>query len=178
MALNANLPGRPSGALVHVGTLDSFERSARERDCFERGRAQGETQALSGAASALSAAAERFDTARAQALDAVAASAVELALEIARELLRVEIARGAYDIEAIVRDTLRAAEVEGACVVHLHPDDAGALERAHLRTGTELRADPDVRRGDVRVATPQGLLVRAMDACLREIGEELRGDLA
>ena len=69
--------------------------------------------------------------------DALASDAVELGVEIARQLLKIEIAAENYDLEGIVRATLAASDIKrGHCVVHIHPDDAARL---HL--------DPDNRPG-------------------------------
>jgi flagellar biosynthesis/type III secretory pathway protein FliH len=114
----------------------------------------------------------------AEAVEKLAYTSVELALEITRCLLRAEIPAGRYDLEAIVRESLSLSGAErGRCVVHLNPVDAEAIADVPLRSGTELEPDPNVPRGSVHVTTPQGLLVRDLEEAVKSIGERILGDL-
>lgn len=170
------LDAAPSAArLVAGGLEDALEAhcAARER----RAHAAGMLAARAGAVGALEAAAARLDRAREAALEGVVHQTVDLALEIARTLLRCELPAGRYDLEGMVREALSFSGVErGRCVVHLHPDDAARLADTTFRAGTELEADPGVPRGSVHVTTPQGLLVRDLDEALRAIGERLHAE--
>ncbi|MFT5048653.1 MAG: flagellar biosynthesis/type III secretory pathway protein FliH [Chlamydiales bacterium] len=121
-------------------------------------------------------------TERAEAIDAVHQKieadlpefAIQLAVGIAREILRTELGAGNYDVEAIVRNALAvAATGRSACVIHLHPDDLESCDPSRFRSNTRFEADPDIARGDVHVTTPQGLLVRDVDAALTRVREEL-----
>ena len=130
------------------------------------------------AARALEAAAEALDAAREQAVAALSGDAVSLAVEIARQILKVEITASNYDLEQIVRATLAASGVKrGHCVVHVHPEDAAMLDGVVFREETVLQPDTDVARGTVHVETPRGLLVREPAAALEEIREQLLEDL-
>lgn len=172
-SVSVTLDAAPSAARLVEGGLDEAicnYIAVRER----RAHAAGMVAARAGAVGALEAAAVRLDRAREGALDGVVHQTVDLALEIARTLLRCELPEGRYDLEAMVREALSFSGVErGRCVVHLHPEDARRLEGTTFRSGTELEADPGVSRGSVHVTTPQGLLVRDLDEALRAIGERL-----
>lgn len=145
---------------------------ARARAAGERAGREGAGELLDQAVAHLAALAEEFQA-------ALARTAAELALEIARTLLRTEIARGSYDLERIVRETLGEASVgRSACVVHLHPADHARLANVRFRSGTRLEPDEGVSRGDVHVETPLGVLVRDLDGVLEAIGKRLREDLA
>lgn len=110
---------------------------------------------------------------------ALARTASELALEIARTLLRSELKRGAHDIERIVRDTLQAAAVgRTPCVVHLNPADHARLVQARFRSGTRLEPDEGVSPGDVHVETALGLFVRDIDLALGSIQQQLGEEFA
>lgn len=176
------LHASPSAARVVEGdvaqALDSFV--AREREnAFAQGAAEGERRAREKAAGALMSACERLDRAREDALGQVTRDTLALTLEIARRLLRSEIAAGHYDMERILREALSFSGVgRAACVVHLNPTDAAALANVQFRAGTVIEADASVARGDAHVTTPQGLLVREVDEALRAIGEHLREELA
>lgn len=154
---------------AHVATREARARAA--------GRAEGLAAARAGAVGALDAAAARLDRAREAGLDDVVHQSVDLALEIARTLLRCELPAGRYDLEGMVREALSFTGVErGRCVVHLHPEDATRLAGVTFRAGTEIEADAGVARGSVHVTTPQGLLVRDLDEALRAIGERLHAE--
>lgn len=154
-----------------------LERESLER-VREQGREDGRREAEETAARALEAAVARIEAERDQALGALAGQAVDLAIAVARTLVRCEIDAGRADVERIVRETLAASGVgRGACVVHLHPADAARLERVSFRAGTVIESDHEVARGDVHVTTPWGVLVRDVDASLDAIAERIRGEI-
>lgn len=162
--------GDLGGALQRL--LDEERRKA-----FASGREAGAREMLAGAAGVLNQATERLDEARTEALAALGSDAIELAMEIARQILRHEIPEGSYDLERIVRDTLALSGTgRGIVTVHLHPADAASLAEVRFRTGTTIEADEGVTRGSVHIATPHGLLVRDIDEVLGSIGEALRGE--
>ena len=176
-----------TGALpvaVRVSALSFTDLSQRLQDDWTRevrtaARAEGHQEAVRGACALLEEAAEQLDRARERAEDALASDAVHLGVEIARQLLKIEIAAENYDLESIVRSTLAASEIKrGHCIVNLHPDDAQSLSGVPFRGETELVANVDVPRGTVHVETPRGLLVRDSEAALDEICEQLLEDLA
>ncbi len=167
------LTAEPMQVRVFEGNLDlATERwlSAVEAQAFERGERQGREQALAQAAGALEQAAVQLGAAQELACASLAKTAVELAVGVTRILLRREVSSGAYEMERIVRESLALSGVgRGACVVHVHPDDARTLSSVPLRAGTAIEADPHVSRGCVQVSTPHGLLVRDHDAALSSI---------
>ena len=145
---------------------------------IESARAAGERAGRAAAAATLDAAVLRLNALEEELRGSLARTAAELALEIARTLLRTELARGNYDLERLVRETLAEASVgRSACVVHLHPADHARLADVRFRTGTRLEPDEGVARGDVHVETSLGLLVRDVDGALDAIGKRLREDL-
>lgn len=178
---SARLDRAPGGARVAAGGRE--EALARlvaraEARALERGRREGEARALEGAAAALEGAAARLDEAREAAREGLAHTAIDLALDIVRALLRVELPAGRYDLEGMVREALAFSGVDrGRCTVHLNPADHAALDGARFRTGTVLEADSSVGRGSVHVTTPQGVLVRDVDEALRSISERLHGEV-
>ena len=176
--LRATLNARPSGARVVVGTLEGSLTRSVQRRC-DAARAEGESRARDFAAKALDEACARLDAAREVAATKLARSAVELAVEIARVLVRRDIDTGRHDIQAMVRESLAASGVgRGTCVVHLHPLDAETLSEIGFRSGTTIEADEAVARGDVHVSTPHGLLVREVPEALRAIHDRLLAESA
>ncbi len=171
------IPRQPESALLASGDLqDSLERFVARREQVAAERATAELQLSIGAA--VDTALGRLDASREEALAHLNHTAVELAVEIARQLLRAELPAGHYDLEGIVREALSFTNTgRGYCIVHLNPTDAAALADVPFRSGTEIESDPSVPRGSVHVTTPQGLLVRDLDEALLSIGERLLGDL-
>lgn len=154
---------------LHAARLDEAVSAAR-REAFE--------EAARTAARALESAMARIDEARERAVEALSTDAVQLGVEIARQLLKVEIQASNYNLEQIVRATLAGSGVKrGHCVIHVHPDDAALLSDVVFRDETELHANIDIERGSVHVETPRGLLVREPHAALEEIREQLLEDL-
>lgn len=145
---------------------------------MDAARQEAREEAARTAVEALNQATDRLDASRERAEEALSADAVTLAVEIARQILKVQIAAGDYGLEQIVRSTLSASEIKrGRCVVHLHPADAEMLQDVVFRGETEIVSTGDIPRGSVQLETPRGLLVRDPNAALEEIREQLLEDL-
>ncbi len=171
------LSERPASVRIARGDALSMLAEATRAQVAEaraQGVAEGEARAIAGAARALEAAVESFARAAAEREQALARDTIELALVVARRILRREVDAGNYDLERIVRETLAASGAgRGACVVHLHPDDLVALRGVPFRAGTDLQADHEVARGEVHVTTARGTIVRDIDAALASIATRL-----
>lgn len=157
-------------------TLDAVIQSQRQ-STFESGVNAGIKQATAGSVARLDEAVELVNAQHAEALGQLNQVAVELALSIARSILKKEQLLGNYDMERIVRDALHESGVgRNPCTVHLNPIDYDNLKELQWRTGTHLKADEGVAQGDVQVETGIGLLVRdarsAMDTIRRNLLEE------
>jgi flagellar biosynthesis/type III secretory pathway protein FliH len=168
------LGAAPAGARVAAHGADAVQA-----ELLARARAEGERAGRAAAGEWLDQAAERVAAQEAEARAALARTASELALEIARTLLRREVGRGQYELETMVRETLaEAATGRSPCVVHLNPVDHARLADVRFRSGTRLESDEGVARGDVHVETSLGLLVRDLDGALDSIAKRLREELA
>ena len=168
------LDAAPAGA-----ELLAHGSSAVREALLARARAEGERRGRAAAAALLDEAVTRLAAFEDDARAALARAAAELALEIARTLLRKELPKEDYDLERIVRETRGEAAVGRApCVVHLNPADHARLAEVRFRSGTRLEPDPGVARGDVHVETALGLLVRDLDGALEAIGKRLQEELA
>ena len=179
--MNLTFDSAPTGATVVPG--DSQEGLTRIVEQLlvaehQRGKEQGHAEANATAALALESAGERFDQLTKDARGQVSETAVTLALEIARRLLRVEVEAGRYDLEKVVREALEESGTgRRNCTVHLNPKDAERLSEVAFRNGTELEADISVPIGNVHITTPDGLLVRDLDRAIEAIGERIFGEL-
>jgi flagellar biosynthesis/type III secretory pathway protein FliH len=165
-------------APVRAARLLAGDTASTRTALLERARAEGELRGRAEAAALFERAAERLGDLEESLHASLARTAAELALEIARSLVRRELAQGQYDLERIVRETLAESGVgRGACVVHLHPADCARLEGVKFRAGTRLEPDPGVARGDVHLETALGLLVRDVDHALEAIAKRLHEEL-
>ncbi len=156
---------------------EGIDDSRRDELAHASGFREGYLRAATEAAGALEQAAERLDAAGEEAAQKLAETAIELAFEISKSILGMEVDAGRYDIEKIVRESLSWSGVgRGQCTVHLHPEDFARLQGVPFRAGTEIEADTEVARGEVHVTTPRGLLVRELDEVLEAVHESLTGD--
>lgn len=164
-----SLPRPPRDFKLFDGTPDEWHDHQREL-----ARAEGYAAAVQDAALRLDAATAQLEIDRAQAIQELPAFALRFAQEVARHLLRTTIQAGEHDIEGMIRDALaRSGAGRGACEVHVHPDDLAQLDGVVFRNGTEVLGDPTLPAGTVHVSTPQGLLVRDIDSCVRAAAEEI-----
>lgn len=149
--------------------------ASAEASAYEAGR----TEALAAVGPQVDAVVERLEAFRHEATEEVARDTVELAVEIARQLVQCQVHAGDYDLERMVRGALDAADVgRGTCTVHVAPADHERLNEVPFREGTRVVADPEMRPGDLHVATPRGLLVRELEPTLDAIREQLLEELA
>jgi hypothetical protein len=163
------VPQAPSKARLFQGSVDDWHAEQREI-----ARAEGYAAAIQDAALQLDAATAQLDKDRKQALQELPAFALRFAQEVARHLIRTTIQAKGHDMEGMVRDALARSGVgRGACVVHVCPDDFVKLQGITLRRGTEIQSDSALPAGTVHVATPQGLLVRDIDTCVRAAAEQI-----
>ncbi len=154
--------GRPSPMSARAATPE------RESSAFERGRRQGYAEAMQIAQQARAADIERLDrllaalNAQFEELTAGAADAVlDLALEIARQLVRREIGGRRDAALPVVREALAAiADHHNHPRVHLAPQDfelvRSALGADGLYRGCHFVSDAGVEQGGCRVESESG----------------------
>lgn len=107
---------------------------------------------------------------------------VELALAIARRILRRELHVDAEAVLGLAKAALEKASLREVTEVRLHPDLAAPV-RAHLaRIGApqsiEVRQDPSLEPGAVLVETVRGTIDASLETQLDEIGRGLADTLA
>jgi flagellar assembly protein FliH len=178
-----------SAAVVDQHRIDEIEQQA-----FARGYEQGEHAGAGAAAAAAkeSAAAnvqgilrrltgtiEQLSAARQDLIRRTERQLVELALTIARQVVRREVSIDRSLLVAMARAALdRLAESKGASI-RLHPDDY-----AELNAGAEsiagpsvtIVADPAVERGGCLVECDAGWMSVGLDSQFNEITRALLGD--
>ncbi len=164
----ANWELRSLGEASQVSRNPTGLWSERERRAFERGREQGALEAHRAAQQARAGHLERIGNVIANlqaALDELASrgadALLDLSLEVARQVLRRELALRRDVALPAVREAI-ALIVDHAAHprVHLNPQDhalvCGELEADSSHRGCRFVADASVPPGGCRIETPQG----------------------
>lgn len=153
---------------------------ARVRDEMERLVAELEARTAAAADALLRAAAEAR-AARADLLRGAAAEAVELALAVARRVVRHEIATDPEAVLPLVRELLQRVAAGNEVVLRLSPRDHAtvAARLAELPEGSGLgeirvRVDGAISPGGCIVETPAGSFDGTVETQLERIEEALR----
>lgn len=173
-----------------VGELEEVERRAYE-EAFAKGRAEGMAAAereMRPQQQQLQARIERFDAIMGtlaqplRQLDSeVEDQLVQLALTVARHLVRRELRIEPAQVIAIIRETVALLPASARDVrVHLHPEDA-AVVREKLATPTGERAwtiaeDPVMSRGGCRVTTETAHIDARLETRIAAVISALLGD--
>jgi flagellar assembly protein FliH len=158
-----------------------------ERDAFAKGYAQGERAGFEAGAQRAEAMLRRL----AQTLDELAGlrgtiirqterQMIQLALAIAKRILRREAAIDAELMLALARVALDRLETRMPATVRLHPDDAALAARSGDALGSHIKvvADPSMTRGGCLVESEFGAIDAGVDAQLQEVSRALLGDEA
>ena len=109
------------------------------------------------------------------------ASAVHVAAEIAKRLIRRELTRHPEITLTLIREALELAAGSSKLRIHLNPADQKEIgQRAEMLinelstlTTAELLADPQITPGGCRVETRFGIIDQQFEAQLKRIEEEL-----
>ncbi len=115
-----------------------------------------------------------------QAVASYPAEIAQLAVEIARRVLRHNVGKGDYEIQAIVEEALQEAPTQQNIVIHLNPDDLAPcqeLQRQNPQSpfaGLELTTDRTIGRGECLVETPKGIVKSFIEERLERISEALQ----
>ncbi len=180
--------GSPGGqAMLTAEKLAEIERTAREEG-FRQGREEGLQAGLeAGQAEVerrLALLDEVLETLKQplQRLDeTVEHDLVELALVVARQLIRRELKTQPDEIVAVIRGALAALPTGARDIrVHLNPEDA-ELVRALLPEGSRARAveyieDPSITRGGCRVESEFSRVDATLETRLNEVIAQVLGD--
>jgi flagellar assembly protein FliH len=113
--------------------------------------------------------------------EAVSQQLTELAVMIARHLLRRELRADPTQVIAIVRETVALLPITQANIkVHLHPGDAEIvrtyLAEPQVECSWRIVEDPMQSRGGCRVSTDSSLIDARIEARINAIAGHLLGD--
>ncbi len=104
----------------------------------------------------------------------------QLAVEIARVVLMQKVLEGAYDIEAIVKESLSHAPTREDVSIRVNPADladccaAQGRETDKAFVGVQFVADHGVGRAECVLESPRGVIQSMIDEHLHKIGEALK----
>ena len=104
----------------------------------------------------------------------------KLSVEIARKILTQKIQDGDYEIESIVKETLKNAPTRQDLVVHLNPEDLADCQKAQqddnggTLAGVKLVADANIGRAECVLESPKGIIRSLIDEHLEQIEKTLK----
>ncbi len=161
------------------------ELEAARREAYQQGIEEGRRQAaaeLQNEAARLARAIEEVAGLKPRLRASAERELVELALAIARRILRRELHVDAEAVLGLAKAALEKASLREVTEVRLHPDLAAPV-RAHLaRIGAPqsilVRQDPSLEPGAVLVETVRGTIDASLETQLDEIGRGLADTLA
>jgi flagellar biosynthesis/type III secretory pathway protein FliH len=102
-----------------------------------------------------------------------------LAVEIARKILTTRVARGDYDMQAVIEEALKCVPARQHVAVRVNPEDLRSCQQLQQENpdgvfhGLELVADPALARADCLVETPKGIVKSFVEEHLEHVGEAL-----
>lgn len=103
----------------------------------------------------------------------------KLSVEIARKILMQKIQDGDYEIESIVKETLKNAPAHQDIIVYLNPQDLTVCQKVQADkddgnlTGIKLVEDPNIGRAECVLESPKGIIKSLIEEHLEQIGKAL-----
>ncbi len=104
----------------------------------------------------------------------------KLSVEIARKILLQKVQNGDYEIESIVKETLKNAPTHQDMTVRLNPKDLEQCQKAQQEdpnsalSGIILIPDPNVGRAECVLENPKGIIKSLIDLHLEKITQALK----
>jgi len=102
-----------------------------------------------------------------------------LSVEIARKILMQKVQEGDYEIESIIKETLKNAPAHHDLIVHLNPEDLAVCQKTQADggkgtlAGIKLVADPNIGRAECVLESPKGIIKSLIKEHLEQIGKAL-----
>jgi flagellar assembly protein FliH len=160
---------------------EQVERRATEarQEGFREGEAAGRTRAAAEAQPALEKLArsiEEIARLRPRLLRESEAELVELAMGIARRILRRELSVDAEALQGLVKGALERLSAREICRIRAHPELEPGIRRCLEResqSGIQVVSDATLERGGILVETSRGKLDASLETQLAEIGRGL-----
>ncbi|UCF42311.1 MAG: hypothetical protein JSV99_06775 [Planctomycetota bacterium] len=116
-----------------------------------------------------------YETVFAQHKDQIA----KLSVEIARKILVQKVQEGDYEIESIVKESLKNAPTRQDVVVHLNPEDLRRIQKLQqdnangALAGLKFVADTNIGQAECLLETPKGIIESMINEHLEQIAKAL-----
>jgi flagellar assembly protein FliH len=163
--------GWAEGRRVALARAAEEAEAVRRREADDRARREAEHR---DALAALDAAAAELRARIGEAVDAVAAQAVDVALDLTRAVVGREVATASDPGADALRRAMSLVEPNGPVTVRLHPQDRANLDPAALEgMSVVLVDDPGLARGDAVAETDDTLVDATIGAALDRVREVL-----
>ncbi len=104
----------------------------------------------------------------------------KLSVEIARKILMQKVENGDYEIESIVKETLKNTPSRQDVVVHLNPEDLAQCQKAQQDkpgdtfAGIRFVSDPKIGRAECLLESPKGIIESLINEHLERVGKALK----
>jgi flagellar assembly protein FliH len=179
-------------AAAPKATTEQVDREAIERNAYEAGFARGEAearQAVQQQSAPLLAALEttlsELDGARSRIRQYLEQEVVELALQVARRVIRHELSVSKDTILCVVQEAMNSLEDPGKIAIRLNPADLEHIRQAGERLASVLdnldsiqfEEDPGIECGGCYIQTDYGEVDARIQEQLRVVEEALRAEL-
>jgi flagellar biosynthesis/type III secretory pathway protein FliH len=102
-----------------------------------------------------------------------------LSVEIAGKILLHKIQQGDYEIESIIKESLKNAPTRHDVVVHLNPQDLPRIQKLQQENadgalaGLKFVADSNIGRAECLLETPKGIIESMINEHLEQIAKAL-----
>ena len=171
---------------------DQRQREAVARQAYEAGLARGEAdgreaarQASAPLLAALETTLSELDGVRARVRQHLEKEVVELALQVARRVIRHELSVSKDTILCVVREAMNRVEDPGKIAIRLNPEDLKQIRGAGERFASVLdnldsiqfEEDPGIECGGCYIQTDYGEIDARIQEQLRAVEEALRAEL-
>jgi flagellar assembly protein FliH len=170
---------------AHAARIAELEEQVERRatlarqEGFREGEAAGRSRAAAEAQPALEKLARSIEEVarlRPRLLRETEAELVELAMGIARRILRRELSVDAEALQGLVRGALEKLSAREICRIRAHPELEPGIRRCLEResqSGIQVIGDATLERGGILVETSRGKLDASLETQLAEIGRGL-----
>jgi len=175
--------GKAAAAPVVSAEVIEEARLAAWQEGLERGLAEGRELGLSemrSQAQRLVQLAGRLERPFATVDGAIEHELMQLAMTLARQLVRRELTADPAQVVSVVREALAALPSgQQRITVQLHPDDARLVRQALVEDSDQplrITEVPGMQRGDCQVQSEQSRIDERLDARLERLMTQLLGD--
>jgi flagellar assembly protein FliH len=170
---------------AHAARIAELEEQVERRatlarqEGFREGEAAGRSRAAAEAQPALEKLARSIEEVarlRPRLLRETEAELVELAMGIARRILRRELSVDAEALQGLVKGALEKLSAREICRIRAHPELEPGIRRCLEResqSGIQVIGDGTLERGGILVETSRGKLDASLETQLAEIGRGL-----